>query len=47
MDDKLMYIPNDDPQNYPSVYYNLWLKRSNPKLNEPTIIVILKHWGLV
>ena len=26
MTDKLMYIPNDDTQNYPYVNYNKWLK---------------------
>ncbi len=33
---KLMYIPNYDTQNYPLVYYNLWLIQLDNKLNEPT-----------
>ena len=35
MSDKLMYMPNDDTQNYPSVDYNYWLKRldNEPKFN--------------
>ena len=34
MVDKLMYIPNDDTQNYP--FYRLKLKRLNTQLNYPT-----------
>ena len=34
MADKLMHIPNDDTQNYPSVEYNYWLKRLNTQINE-------------
>ena len=33
MDDELMYIPNDASQN---LDYNLWLKRLDIQLNEPT-----------
>ena len=36
MIDKLMYIPNDDIQNYPSVDYNMQLKRIDNQLIEPT-----------
>ena len=36
MADKLMYIPNDDAQNFPSIYYNKWLKRFDTQLNEPS-----------
>ena len=36
MADKLMYIPNDNKQNYQSVYYNKELKRLDTQLNEPT-----------
>ena len=36
MDDKLMYIPNDDTQFIPSVDYNQWLKRLDALLNEST-----------
>ena len=32
---KFMYIPNDDKQ-YISVVFNLWLKRLDTQLNEPT-----------
>ena len=32
---KLIYIPNDDTQNYSSVDYNYWLKRLNTELNKP------------
>ena len=42
MTDKLMYISNDDTQNYPSVEYNQWLKRLYTKLNEPTNQNIMK-----
>ena len=35
MADKLMYIPNDNTQNYPSVDYDQWLKRWTTQLNEP------------
>ena len=34
MDNKLMYIPNDDIQNYPSV--DQWLKRFDTQYNEQT-----------
>ena len=30
--DKLMYIPNNDTQITPSVYYNYWLKRYDTQL---------------
>ena len=33
---KLMNIFNYDSQNYPSLDYNLWLKRLDTQLNEPT-----------
>ena len=36
MADKLMYIPNDDTQNNPSVDYNQWLKSFDIQLNELT-----------
>ena len=36
MADKLMYIPNDDIQNYPFLDYNEWLKRLDTLINEPT-----------
>ena len=36
MDDKLMYIPNDDTQIYPNVDYNQWLKQFDTQLNEST-----------
>ena len=36
MSNKLMYIPNDETQNYPPVDYNYWLKRLDTELNEPT-----------
>ena len=32
---KLMYILNDNTQNYPSVDYNEWLKRLDTQLNKP------------
>ena len=35
MADKLMYIPNDDAQNFPSVDYNKWLNRLNTQINKP------------
>ena len=35
MADKLMYVPNDDKQIAPFVYYNQWLKRLDTQLNEP------------
>ena len=35
MGDKLMYIPNDDIQNYPFCN-NYWFKRLDAQLNEPT-----------
>ena len=35
MTDKLMYIPNNDKQ-YISLLFNLWLKRLDTQLNEPT-----------
>ena len=35
MDDILMYIPNDDTQNTPSLDYNWWLKRLETQLNDP------------
>ena len=35
MDDILMYIPNDDKQNTPSLDYNWWLKRLETQLNDP------------
>ena len=55
MADKLMYIPNDDTQNYSFRSLQLkWLKKLDTQLNEPTnqdLIkvskVILKLWGLV
>ena len=34
MPDKLVFIPNDDAQNYPSVDYNYWLKSFATQLNE-------------
>ncbi len=34
MADKLLYIPNDDTQNYP--YYRLILERLNAQLHKPT-----------
>ena len=36
MVDKLMYIPNEIPKITPAVNYNLWLKRFDTQLNEPT-----------
>ena len=41
MADKLVYIPNDDIQNYPYcklqlLNYNQWLKRLGTQVNEPT-----------
>ena len=38
MADKLMYIVNDDTQNYPLCRFELvqWLKRMNTQLNEVT-----------
>ena len=36
MDEKFMYIPNDDTQNNSSVDYNQWLKRQETQLNKPT-----------
>ena len=36
MANKLMYIPNEDTQNIPSVDKNQWLKRVNTQLNETT-----------
>ena len=35
MADKLMYIPNDETQNNPSVDYNEWLKHLDTELNKP------------
>ena len=35
MPEKLVYISNDDSQNYPLVDYNYWLKCLKTKLNEP------------
>ena len=35
MTDKLMYIPNDDKQNYPSVDYDYWVCLDT-QLNDPT-----------
>ena len=34
MVDKLIYIPNDDTQNYPFVDYNYRLKHLDTQLNE-------------
>ena len=34
MADNLIYIPNNDTQNYTSVVYNLWLKHLDTKLNK-------------
>ena len=34
--DKLMYIPNDDTHDTPSIDENLWSKRLNTQLNEST-----------
>ncbi len=39
MADKLLYIPNYDTQNKPSVDYTLWLKRFDNHLNETTKVV--------
>ena len=36
MADKLIYIPNNDAQNYPSIDYNYLLKCLDNELNEPT-----------
>ena len=36
MGDILMYIPNDDTQNFSSVDYNQWLERLDTQINEPT-----------
>ena len=36
MADKIIYIPNDDTQNYPFPELNQWLKRLNTQLNKPT-----------
>ena len=36
MVDKLMYIPIDDTQNYPSVDYNKWLKCLDTQFNKLT-----------
>ena len=37
MADKLMYIPCDNTQIYPSVDINEWLERFVTQLDEPTI----------
>ena len=36
MADKLVYIFNDDTQNYPFCRLHNWLKRFDTQLNEPT-----------
>ena len=36
MADKLMYIPNDDTQNYPYIDYNQLLKKLDTQPNEKT-----------
>ena len=36
MADQLMYIANNDNKVIPCVVYNLWLKRFDIQLNEPT-----------
>ena len=36
MANKLMYIPNYDTKNTPSVDYNYWLKRLDIELHDPT-----------
>ena len=36
MPDKLMYIPNDDTQDFTSVDYNQWLKFFDTQFNGPT-----------
>ena len=36
MVDQFIYILNDNTQNFPSVDYNYWLKRSDIQLSEPT-----------
>ena len=41
MADKLMYIPSDNTQNYPSVDYNQWLlNRLDIQQNDPPIKVV-------
>ena len=42
MADKLMYISNDDTQNYPFYRLQLVLKHLYTKLNEPTIQNLIK-----
>ena len=42
MVDTWMYIPNVNTQNYPTVDYNLWLKRLDTQLNEPKNKIIIK-----
>ena len=43
MANKLMFIPNDDTQNYPFCSKNYWLKRLNSQLNKPTNQKSLKN----
>ena len=47
MYDKFMYIPNTVTQNYPSVDYNQWLKRSDTQLNKPTNQNLIKVTKIV
>ena len=42
MDDKFMYIYNENSQSYPFCRNNKWFKRLDTQLNEPTSQIWLK-----